>query len=104
MKEIEQHLIDKVEIVASQQERKQINFIGTVAKAKGLTLWEINLKAKSIIPATFTKETVALADLTDCSKTSTVIRHHLEMKENCFYVQAVNKENALRKCLKMLNA
>jgi hypothetical protein len=33
-----------------------------------------------------------------------VIRHHLEMKENCFYVQAVNKENALRKCLKMLNA
>lgn len=78
-------------VVVEQNVQKQIVFIGSQKKIKGLTMFEFNPKELTLEPAEF-KESVA--------ELSGTIHHKLVYKDGCIYVQALNKRNAYKKIAK----
>lgn len=95
MKELEK--INPIEIREEEQQRKELKFIGSQRSIKGLTLYEFNLVSKQIKEAEFKKEDLILKSLND--KVSLSKKVHV--KENCVYIQALNKSNAIRKINKL---
>ena len=81
------------EIVAEQ--RKEISRIGTVRRLPGLKLYEYDLTTGEIREADVETE-AALKLYGPVGKTGRV-----EAKELCLYVQALNRQNAIRKFYEM---
>jgi hypothetical protein len=96
MNELVNQKENKVEIVAEEQQRKEIKFIGKQIRRRGLTLWELNLKEKTLEPATFKKENVAVKSLKP-TEASSVKHLKVDAKEDCIYFQALNRKNAIAK-------
>lgn len=86
----------EVEIVVEKQQRKEIKLLGSQRKIPGLTLWEYNLKSKELAPAEFKKEDVRLNTLST-AKAALSNHHKVEVKIDCFYIQALNKRSAMKK-------
>jgi len=90
----------EVEIVAEQQQKKEIKLIGRQRKIRGHILWEFNHKTKELIPATYKKQDFNVTSLTP-SPSSVSISNKVQINENCLYFQALNRANAIKKLEKV---
>jgi len=81
------------EQVAKQQ--KEYKLIGHQRKIAGLTLYELDRKTNVIRPAAVTRTAIVKTDGSAVYKTRTDVR------QGCFYIQALNAKNAERKLRKL---
>lgn len=93
MEEIKQKLPDHVAEVRQKEQRSEITHLGSIRPRKGHTLFEINLKTKEIVPATFEEKDFKVGGKNTKGKAVIV-------KDDCTYISALNKNNAIRKLLK----
>ena len=84
---------DKVEIVAQQQQKKEVKLLGSQRKIPGLILWEYNLNTQTLSIATFIKQNLEYKGENNLPE----IRNRVNIKEGCVYFQALNKKNAIKK-------
>ena len=91
MKETEIKKVDKIEIVKQTSIEKKTVFIGTAYPKKGHTMFEVNLKEKTIVVAEFDIPTTFEYNpsVTGTKKSSKKIIK----KPDCIYVSALNKKN-----------
>jgi len=80
-----------------QAEEKRENLIGSLQSTPGLTLWEIEIETREVRAAEFEEVNVDIKEGKEGG-----LRKKLLMKKKCFYVEALNKKNALRKMDKQL--
>lgn len=91
MKEIEYLPQDKVQIVDQKQIEKKLTYIGSTKIRRGHTLFEINYKEMTIVKAEFVSEIVM------GTNRSTTKKKKVNVKPNCIYIGALNKDNAVKK-------
>lgn len=80
---------DKIEIVNQEQENYQLNNLGSLLLKNGMKIFEINIKEKTIEDAQYDDEVYKVFEKTTNRK--------IIVKENCVYITAINKKNAVRK-------
>lgn len=95
MKELEEFKELPIEIVAEQQQKKEIKHIGQQRKVPGHILWEFNEKTREVVRAVFKKTNITITG-TSMSPESITETHKVVVKENCSYVQAMNRKNAIK--------
>ena len=87
-----------------QEEVKQIQqeykLIGTLTKNKGHILFEYNKTTKEILPAKFQQDKVINIDF-KTEKTSRLNKSKVVINKDCFYLQALNKSNAIKRLRKL---
>lgn len=91
MKELIPELKVKEEDVRPAEEKRQ-NLIGSLKAIRGLTLWEIEKETGEIKAAVFEEVNASMKNGKEGG-----LKKKLLMKKGCFYVEALNKKNALRK-------
>lgn len=96
MKELEEFKEKPIEIVAEQQQKKEIKHIGQQRKVRGHILWEFNEKTRELKRAQFKKTNVFISAI-NMSPESITETHKVVVNENCVYFQALNKKNAKKK-------
>lgn len=84
-------------VVISQDIKKTITFLGSQRKIKGLTMFEFNPIELTLEPAKYRETKVEVG--TGKNPVNT-LRHKLIYKENCIYLQALNKRTAYKKIAK----
>lgn len=72
--------------------KKQVKFLGSIRKIKGLTLFEFNVKTKSLEAAKYEDEPYI-----DLTGGKSKIRHNVKLNQDCIYFQALNINVAKRK-------
>jgi hypothetical protein len=82
---------NKIELHAEQQQKKESQFLGSERKIKGLTLWELNTETMEIKPAEFVNTSATLGSL---NAEDLEVRHKVNVKYGCNYLQALNEKNA----------
>ncbi len=96
MKElIKDHQDSAIEIREDEEQKKTIKHLGRVRHVRGLTLFEFNRETKELIPAKFHTASVMISGTNDSAERTEVLR--VNIKKNCFYLQALNLKNAKRK-------
>lgn len=80
---------DKIEIVNQEQENYQLNKLGSLSLKNGMKIFEINIKEKTIEDVQYEDEVYKAFEKTTNRK--------IIVKENCVYITAINKKNAVRK-------
>lgn len=93
MEEIKEKHKDAVVQVRQAEQEKQSRHLGSIKPKRGHTLFEINLKTKEIVPATF-EEKEYRVDGKNSNRRTVVV------KDDCTYISALNKNNAIKKLLK----
>jgi len=86
----------RVEQVAKKQ--KEYKLVGQRRKVPGHTLFEYNYKTKEIRKAMIKHEVIF-----DAKSGKPIHKNKAEVHEDCLYVQALNKDNAIKK-LKRIGA
>lgn len=99
MKELSE--IVPIEIGTEQQQKKVLKLIGQQRKVPGLTLFEFNHSTLSVRRAVFKKINVEVQSLSN--KLNHTTHSRVEVSENCFYIQALNLKNAVKKIKKLYN-
>jgi hypothetical protein len=96
MKEIENPLDHKeeIEVVAQKQQEKQFKLIGQMRPQNGQKVFEVNCTSGECNEAQF--QTVAVNFIT-AAKGDNSAKKKIIAKENCMYIVALNKKNALKK-------
>ena len=84
---------NSVKETRSIEQRKDEKHLGSISPKRGHTLFEINLKTKEIVPATF-EEKEYRVDGANRNRRTVVV------KDDCTYISALNHHNAIRKLLK----
>lgn len=94
MKELHEKKADKIENVKQVSIEKQVVFIGTVKPKRGHKIFEFNDKLKTIVEATFDEApAIKFEDAKIGVKSAS---KKITTKEDCVYVFALNKKNALK--------
>jgi len=108
---------DPVTEVRQVQHEKKKELLGTIQPHPGHILFEVNLKEKTIVPATFEEqeatyprnkpksEGLGVRTFEDGSKKLVIDKlpsrsKTLIRKENCIYIPALNRRNVLKKLVK----
>ena len=86
---------DKIEILKLQVQEKQTVFEGTHTPQKNHILFEINYIEGTINVAQF--DEIPPIKYTDAMRGIISHQRKITRKENCIYISAINKENALKK-------
>lgn len=96
---------DAIEIVTPVQEKKEIS-LGSLSLHKGHTLFEINTKTGTINEAKFETVKVSINYLKEPDKKGYLelfkhkkgfeVRKKLIVLEDCIYIGALNKKNAIK--------
>ena len=106
MKEVEEHKIDKTEVVNQRQIEKQKKLVSKLKPKPGQTVYELNCKSGVVQPATFKNERVQLVarrNLFTFKKQLVQKRVKvIDFKPGFLYVCALNEENAAKKFMKAL--
>jgi len=97
MKELQQEIKDKIKSADQREIKKELKLIGKLTPKPGQKVWKLNLTTEKVTEAAV--EVIA---------SFMVGKKHVEQRKlvvenDCWYVAAINKENACRKFLKMLN-
>lgn len=79
-----------------QKKQQEYRLIGKQRKVKGHTLFEFNRETKEIRPAD-----VAHTAYIDVCTGRPVYKNRADIKQGCFYIQALNKKNAQKKLRKL---
>lgn len=99
MKELEALKQEPIEIREEQQQKKEIRFIGSQRSVPGHTLFEYNYKTNELQKAKFKIDTLEIKSL---SIDHLQLNHKkVIVNENCYYLQALNQKNALKKLIKI---
>lgn len=94
MKETEIQSQDKIEIVKQTSIEKQTVLLGSLKPKKGHTMFEINLKLKTITEAVF--DSPATLKFGEAVKGNVSSKLKITVKPDCIYISALNKKNALK--------
>lgn len=84
----------RIEQVAKKQ--KEYKLVGSQRKVAGHTLFEFNKITKEIKPADIRRE--CIINSITCNP---VYKNKIDVRENCFYIQALNVKNAIKKLKKL---
>ena len=84
----------RIEQVAKKQ--KEYKLIGSQRKVAGHTLFEFNKSTKEIKPADVKRECIISFETN-----KPIYKTKTDMHENCFYIQALNIKNAIKKLKKL---
>jgi len=87
---------DQIEIVDENQIKKQKQFVGSLRPNLGHFCFEYNVETNEL---SFAKFEDPIFDL----HTGKPIRRKVSVKEECLYITALNRKNAVRKLSKILN-
>ena len=101
MKELQEKKIDKIENIKQVSIEKQTVFLGTARPKKGHTMFEYNYKEKTIVEAKF--DEVPAVKFTDAKLGIKSSSKKITKKDDCIYVSALNKKNALKVLKRELN-
>jgi len=91
MKELEKYSNDSNVVKQVAPIKKEKELLGTLYPKKGHKCFEINTITENIIEAEFFEDIVSMFS------SSYERRKKLKVKENCVYITALNKKNALKK-------
>lgn len=92
---------DKIEIVKQTSIEKQTVFIGYVLPKKGHTMFEYNLKEKTIVEAVF--DELPPLKFQDAKLGVKSASKNITKKPDCIYVSALNKKNVIKILERELN-
>jgi hypothetical protein len=98
MKELEQYEKVSQEIVTPI--KKETELLGTLRPQKGHKCFELNVKTNEIREAEFAEEEIRLFT---SSKDGHSVKRKINVKDDCIYFTALNKQNALKKFNKVFN-
>lgn len=84
----------EIENVIQAEPKQEFRFIGSMRKVPGLKIWEADMEALEVREAEF--ETNKTVDITKLES----VRDTVIVKKGCVYIQAMNKEVAMRKIIK----
>jgi len=95
---------DEIKNVRDTDKKKELILIGNQRNIGGLNLWEINTVTGEIKQAQYQKVDIVIRNFSDKAvlALSRNINHRVLVHENCVYIQAINKENALKQYRKQL--
>lgn len=97
MKELEMPLLpnnnENIELSVQMQQEKKLKYMGNQVLRKGHKCFEINTETMEVNEASYMKKDITLTDALDESYLSRSIMQ----KQNCIYINALNKKNALKK-------
>jgi hypothetical protein len=94
----EEKIKDEVKQVAQVEQEKQLKHIGQIRPHKGHKLFEVDQKTGVVREAEYEKTDIHYSqDLNKAKRSNKVV-----VKEGCFYLTALNLNNACRKYLKMV--
>lgn len=94
MKEIHQKTPDKIENVKQVSIEKKTVFLGTLKPKKGHKMFEVNMKLKTIEPATF--DDPPLLKFTDAQIGVKTAKKKITINQDCVYITALNKKNVVK--------
>lgn len=100
MKELQEFKQDKLEVSAVKPVKKELKLLGRLKPQKGHTCFQLNLSNGEITIAEF--ESVDIHYNYDHKKGDGV-RKKIIVKENCVYVTALNKTNAVKHFKRLLS-
>lgn len=92
--------LDSIEIVAEQQQKKEIKLVASQRKIRGLICWEFNEKTRELKPAEYRKVDFMLTSF-DPNAVNLDMSYKVDVKEDCTYFQALNRKNAIKHLKKM---
>lgn len=101
MKELEKTIQDnqdKIEIVGQKEQATQLNFLGSTKLQKGHQTFEINIAENTITPAEY--ESYGILDKNKIGGVRPTRK--IVVKQGCYYINALNKKNAMKGFIKML--
>lgn len=99
---VQEAVLQGTEIVAEQEKKKELRLTQRQRPIKGHILWQYNYTNGILEQAKFNKEDVVIDSLNPIRalKNATVV-HKVITNDECFYLQSLNKENAIRKLKKL---
>ncbi len=100
MKEIELPVKDEIKVHAEKEQEKQTKLVYRMRPKQGHKCFQYDRDTNELTFAEF--ETVAV-DFAAATKGNMALKKKLIVKENCIYVTALNKKNALKHVNKQLN-
>lgn len=93
----------KTEIQQKKQQKKEQKMIGSIRHRKGMTLFSINSVTGVVKPAEYVKEsTITLEQALKLLHSEGNTTRRVFVEKDCIYIEALNKENALKKYKKLL--
>jgi hypothetical protein len=98
MKELEQYEKINTESEIVVPIKSELNLIGTLKPNKGHICFEINTTTNEITEAEFFYDVVSMFS------SSYERKKKIRIKEDCIYILALNKKNALKKYLQQLKS
>ena len=94
MKELQKKENDKIVNVKQVAIEKQTILLGTARPKRGHTMFEYNFKEKTIVQAVF--DELPAVKFTDAANGIKSAHKKITKKQDCIYVSALNKKNALK--------
>lgn len=91
MKELEQYTKINEDIQVVKPIKKELKLLNSIKPQKGHKCFEINTITNEIAEAEFFEDYVSMFS------SSYERKKKIRIKENCIYITALNKENALKK-------
>lgn len=88
MKELNEHIKDKLSLPGDHQNIKQLKLLASFILKKGMKVWELNYVKGEIKEVEYKTEAVTINGR---------IRKQLMQQVDCIYTAAINKKNAERK-------
>lgn len=93
MKELNNHIQEEIELRIQNEQKKGVDFIGSIVRHPGHTIWQLNIRTQDITPAEFDEEVI---DFNTGKPKRKIIQ-----KSAHWYCSALNKESAFRRFNKM---
>lgn len=93
--ETAQAVKDETRTELQQKKQQEYRFVGKQRKVAGHTLFEFDKQTKEIRPAEIKRTATIKTDGTPEYKT------RADIKQGCFYIQALNAKNAAKKLRKL---
>lgn len=101
LRELEEQIKDKIKFVNERQIRHNHQKLGSLKLYKGQSCWEFNLFTQEVKKAAVEKNAILTHD--ERGKEAMVVEQRVLAKSGCVYVVAINKPNALRKFIKLID-
>ena len=85
---------DQIEIVGQAEKKYEVKKLATINPHKGHTLFQIDIKNRTITVAEFEQQDVEMLKL---NKNWTGVTKKVTVKPDCIYISALNQKNAIKK-------
>lgn len=90
---------EAIEVAVPEEQKTQVKYLGSIIPKRGHRIWEVNTTDNSVLLAEFVTQNVDLGKVMDGSQPR--VSKKILVKQDCVYVSALNKQNALKRHLKI---